>query len=65
MAGSILLAVALQDWDRYSLHALTARDMAASLAKGSGKFLHVLSVYDHEEINTSGRKVLICSPERV
>jgi nucleotide-binding universal stress UspA family protein len=54
MAGSILLAVALQDWDRYSAHALTARDMAARLAKGSGKPLHVLSVYEHEDLETEG-----------
>jgi nucleotide-binding universal stress UspA family protein len=50
MAGSILLAVALQDWERYSVHALTARDMAVRLAKGAGKLLHVLSVYDHEDV---------------
>ena len=54
MAGSILLAVELQDWDRYSVHGLTARDMAARLAKGSGKLLHVLSVYEHEDLETEG-----------
>ena len=52
MGTPILLAVALQNWDRYSSHALTARDMATILAKGSGKPLHVLSVYNHESVDT-------------
>ncbi|GIX47330.1 MAG: hypothetical protein KatS3mg131_1541 [Candidatus Tectimicrobiota bacterium] len=44
----ILLAVALQKWERYSAHALAARDVAVALAKGAGRRLHVLSVYDYE-----------------
>ena len=48
MDGPILLAVALQNWDRYSGHALAARDVAASLARGSGQALQVLSVYDYD-----------------
>ena len=32
---TILLAVALQHWDRYSAHALAARDVAATLARGA------------------------------
>ncbi len=53
MEGPILVAVALQNWDRYSAHALTVRDMAEDLAKGSGKPLHVLSVYNHEPQETT------------
>jgi nucleotide-binding universal stress UspA family protein len=47
MYKNILLAGALQHWDRYSVHALAARDVAAELARHA-KQLHVLSVYDHE-----------------
>ncbi len=54
MEGSILLAVALQNWDRHSAHALTVREMAIDLAKGSGKPLHVLSVYHHNPVESSG-----------
>jgi len=50
MYTSILLSVALQDWERYSAHALAAREAAATLAKGAGTPLHVLSVYEHERI---------------
>ena len=53
MQGPILLAVALQNWDRYSVHALIAREMAMDLAKGAGVPLHVLSVYDHEPVETT------------
>src|SRR4029453_628099 len=45
MYTTILLAAALQDWERYSTHALAARDVAATLAKGVAQQLHVLSVY--------------------
>jgi hypothetical protein len=34
MYTTILLAAALQDWERYSTHALAARNVAATLAKG-------------------------------
>ena len=47
MSTIILLAAALQKWDRYSAHALAARDVAATLAKGTAHHLHVLSVYDY------------------
>jgi nucleotide-binding universal stress UspA family protein len=47
MYNNILLAAALQRWDRYSVHALAARDVAAALAR-QAKQLHVLSVYDNE-----------------
>jgi hypothetical protein len=43
MYKNILLAGALQHWDRYSVHALAARDVAAELARHA-KQLHVLSV---------------------
>jgi nucleotide-binding universal stress UspA family protein len=48
MYTSILLSVALQDWERYSAHALAAREAAATLAKGAAIPLHVLSVYANE-----------------
>ena len=47
MYKNILLAAALQQWERYSVHALAARDIAAALARHA-KQLHVLSVYEHE-----------------
>jgi nucleotide-binding universal stress UspA family protein len=47
MYKNILLAAALQHWERYSAHALAARDVAAALARHA-KQLHVLSVYEHE-----------------
>jgi nucleotide-binding universal stress UspA family protein len=52
MYRNILLAAALQQWDRYSVHALAARDVAAALT-GPGGRLHVLSVYEYEYL--SGR----------
>jgi hypothetical protein len=45
MYTTILLAAALQHWERYSAHALAARAVAATLAKGTANHLHVLSVY--------------------
>ena len=50
MYNSILLSVALQNWERYSAHALAAREAAATLAKGAATPLHVLSVYEYERI---------------
>ena len=47
MYRTILLAAALERWDRYSAHALAARDVAAAMAKGTTRHLHVLSVYDY------------------
>jgi nucleotide-binding universal stress UspA family protein len=47
MYKNILLAAALQHWERYSAHALAARDVAAALARHA-KQLHVLSVYERE-----------------
>jgi nucleotide-binding universal stress UspA family protein len=54
MYTTILLAAALQDWERYSTHALAARSVAATLAKGASKPLHVLSVYEYPDLNTFG-----------
>jgi nucleotide-binding universal stress UspA family protein len=49
MYRHILLAVALQQWDAFSPHALAAREAAVALAKGSGAHLSVLSVYDYDD----------------
>jgi nucleotide-binding universal stress UspA family protein len=48
MYQHILLAVALQRCERYSPHALAAREAAVALAKGSGARLSVLSVYSYD-----------------
>jgi nucleotide-binding universal stress UspA family protein len=48
MYQHILLAVALQQWDKFSPHAVAAREAAVALAKGSGAQLSVLSVYDYD-----------------
>jgi hypothetical protein len=53
MYTTILLAAALQDWERYSTHALAARDVAAILAKGAAQQLHILSVYDYPPVDTT------------
>lgn len=50
MYEQILLAVALQQWEEFTSHALAAGEVAAALAKGSGAKLAVLSVYDYDEI---------------
>jgi nucleotide-binding universal stress UspA family protein len=50
MSQQILLAVALQEWEEFTPHALAAREVAATLAKGSGDNLSVLSVYDYGKI---------------
>ena len=52
MSTTILLAAALQHWERYSAHALAARTVAATLAKGTANHLHVLSVYDYPALPT-------------
>ncbi len=48
MYNTILLAAALQRWERYSAHALAARDMAAFIAGSTSKRLHVFSAYDYD-----------------
>jgi nucleotide-binding universal stress UspA family protein len=48
MYQHILLAVALQQWDEFSPHAVAARETAVAMAKGSGAQLSVLSVYDYD-----------------
>lgn len=45
MYSTILLAVELQHAERYSAHAMAARDVAMALARGNAHTLHVLSVY--------------------
>jgi universal stress protein A len=52
MYNTILLAAAIQDWERYSAHALSARDVAATLARTTSKRLHVLSVYEYKNLET-------------
>ncbi|HEY7491124.1 MAG TPA: universal stress protein [Candidatus Tectomicrobia bacterium] len=54
MSNTILLAVALQHWEQHRAQALAARDVAAALARGAAKHLHVLSVYAYESINMYG-----------
>jgi nucleotide-binding universal stress UspA family protein len=49
MGRTVLLAVALQHWERYSAHALAARDVAATLARGTANTLYVLSTYDYAQ----------------
>src|SRR5215218_5043229 len=49
MYQHILLAVALQQWDAFSPHAVAAREAAVALANGSGAQLSVLSVYDYDD----------------
>ena len=53
MYTTILLAAALQNWERYSAHALAARNIAMTLAKGAAQQLHVLSVYDYPPLETT------------
>ena len=48
MYNTILLAAALQRWDRYSAHALAARELALFIASNASKCLHVFSAYDYE-----------------
>jgi nucleotide-binding universal stress UspA family protein len=50
MDHQILLAVALEQGEEFTRHALAAREVAVALAKGSGASLSVLSVYDYGEI---------------
>ena len=49
MYQHVLLAVALQQWDEFSPHAVAAREAAVALANGSGAQLSVLSVYDYDD----------------
>jgi universal stress protein A len=54
MYQTILLAAALQDWERYSAHALEAREVADAMARVSSAPLHVLSVYAYPDLEISG-----------
>jgi nucleotide-binding universal stress UspA family protein len=53
MYQHILLAVALQQDDGISGHALAARKVALSIARGSGAKLTVLIVYDYDSLDLS------------
>lgn len=50
MYQHILLAVALQQWEEFTPHALAAREAAVALASGAGAKLSVLSVYEYGKI---------------
>jgi nucleotide-binding universal stress UspA family protein len=50
MYDQIVVAVAIQQWEEFTPHALAARDVAVALAKGSGARLSVLSIYDYGKI---------------
>jgi nucleotide-binding universal stress UspA family protein len=56
MYRSILLAAALQRWERYSAYALAARDVAATLA-GPAARLHVLTVYEYDPIRAPASRL--------
>jgi len=64
MYTTLLLAAALQNWDRYSAHALAAREVAATLAKGASHHLHVLTVYDPPPIDTGDLPAEIATRHR-
>ena len=49
MYQHVLLAVALQQWEEFSPHAVAAREAAVALVHGSGAQLSVLSVYDYDD----------------
>jgi nucleotide-binding universal stress UspA family protein len=53
MYQHILLAVALQHYEEFNEHAVAARKVAISLAKGSGAKLTALSIYDYDSLDTS------------
>jgi nucleotide-binding universal stress UspA family protein len=53
MYNTILVAVALQRWERYSAHALATRNVAAAFAKATSKQLYILSAYEYEYIRTT------------
>jgi len=52
MYQHILLAVALQQSEEFSAHALATREAAVALAKGSGARLSVLSIYDYGQMES-------------
>ncbi|MBI4640095.1 MAG: universal stress protein [Candidatus Tectomicrobia bacterium] len=54
MYRKILLAIALQNWEEFTPHALAARDAAVCLAKGSPAMLHILTVCDYSKIIAMG-----------
>jgi nucleotide-binding universal stress UspA family protein len=64
MYTTLLLAAALQNWDRYSAHALAAREVAATLAKGASHHLHVLTVYAPPPIDTGDLPAEIATRHR-
>lgn len=61
MYQHILLTVALQQWEEPSPHALAAREVAVTLAKGAGAKLSVLSVYDYGPLEETGLPLELAS----
>lgn len=55
MYRTILLAVELQHGTRYGAHAMAARDVAVTIARGTAQTLHILSVYTYH--HTSPHKM--------
>jgi nucleotide-binding universal stress UspA family protein len=53
MYKTVLLAVALQHWERHSSHDLAARDVAVAIVRSTSRRLHVLSVYHDEYVPRS------------
>lgn len=49
MFNTLLLAVALQDEEDVSAHALAARDVTATMTRDPSQVLHVLSVYTYPQ----------------
>ena len=62
MYQHVLLAVALQQWEEFSPHAVAAREAAVALARGSGAQLSVLSVYDYDDAQPN---MLSLPPEEI
>ena len=64
MYNTILLATALQKWERYSAHALAARDVALVMAQSTSKHLHVLSAYEYDHVRPTELPVEIAAKLR-
>lgn len=56
MYQTILLAAALQQWDRYSAYALAARDVTAFMVRHTSRHIRVLSVYEYPNVPSTVSK---------
>jgi len=54
MYHTIMLSIAIQQWEQYSRHALAVREVAATLVREAMQPLYVLSVYAYDEPLTYG-----------